>query len=116
MTEQERQRFEKEKENANRQFREMYRGRPLKENTEKLPPQTEKSDLPNRPEKPPVKPAAEKKQEPPRTHGGFDLLKMLNFSKIEMDNDRLLLLMLCLLLAEEQADEKLILALIYLML
>ena len=33
-----------------------------------------------------------------------------------MDNDRLLLLMLCLLLANEKADEKLLLALVYIML
>ncbi len=141
MTENERQRFEREKENARRQFNEMYRGKPaggLEFNRPKAPePAGRQQALPVPPlfapqkgqpspkgkAEPPAKPQPEQggspapKPEPPKPQNkGFDLLKMLNFNKIEMDNDRLLLLMLCLLLANEKADEKLLLALVYIML
>ncbi len=143
MTENERQRFEREKENARRQFNEMYRGKPaggLEFNRPKTPEPAGRQQGQLAPAPPlytppkgqpgpkskadqPAKPQPEQgggpapKPEPPKPQNrGLDLLKMLNFNKIEMDNDRLLLLMLCLLLANEKADEKLLLALVYIML
>ena len=44
------------------------------------------------------------------------LLDMFNFNKINMDNDRLLILAVCLLLASDSDDELLMLALLYIML
>lgn len=45
-----------------------------------------------------------------------NLLELINFKNIKMDNDRLIILSLCLLLSAEEADEMLLLALIYIML
>lgn len=47
---------------------------------------------------------------------GKNILNMLNFKGIKMDNDRLIILAVCLLLAGEETDELLMLALIYIML
>lgn len=47
---------------------------------------------------------------------GGELLKMLNFSGIEMDSDRALIAAMMLLLVSESEDELLILALLYIML
>lgn len=44
------------------------------------------------------------------------ILNFLNFKDIKMDNDRLIILAICLLLAGEETDELLMLALIYIML
>ena len=44
------------------------------------------------------------------------ILNFLNFKGIKMDNDRLIILAICLLLANEDTDELLMLALIYVML
>ena len=44
------------------------------------------------------------------------ILNFLNFKGIKMDNDRLIILAICLLLAGEETDELLMLALIYIML
>ena len=44
------------------------------------------------------------------------ILNFLNFKGIKMDNDRLIILAICLLLANEDTDELLMLALIYIML
>ena len=51
-----------------------------------------------------------------RPSGRGNLLELINFKNIKMDNDRLIILSLCLLLSAEQADELLLLALIYIML
>ena len=47
---------------------------------------------------------------------GFDLLKLLNFKNLKLDNDILVIVVLMLLLSSEEADELLLLALIYIML
>lgn len=44
------------------------------------------------------------------------ILNLLNFKGLKMDNDRLIILAVCLLLTGEEADELLILALMYIML
>ncbi|MBO5105796.1 MAG: hypothetical protein J6C29_02750 [Clostridia bacterium] len=43
------------------------------------------------------------------------ILNFLNFKGMKMDNDRLIILAICLLLAGEETDELLMLALIYIM-
>ena len=48
--------------------------------------------------------------------GSGNLLNLLNFKNMNMDNDRLIILAICLLLNSEDVDELLILALIYIML
>ena len=47
---------------------------------------------------------------------GGNILNFLNFKGMKMDNDRLIILAICLLLAGEEIDELLMLALIYIML
>lgn len=44
-----------------------------------------------------------------------NILSFLNFKGMKMDNDRLIILAICLLLAGEETDELLMLALIYIM-
>lgn len=46
---------------------------------------------------------------------GFDILRMFNFSRLEEDSDRSLILLILLLLAGDGCDEMLIFALIYLL-
>lgn len=52
----------------------------------------------------------------PERKGGFDLLKMFNFSNLQLDSDRVLIIAVLLLLMSESSDELLMLALIYIML
>ncbi|MBP3691978.1 MAG: hypothetical protein J6I80_01895 [Clostridia bacterium] len=47
---------------------------------------------------------------------GKDLLEMFNFKNLELDGDRIIIIALALLLSAEEADELLIMALIYIML
>ena len=49
-------------------------------------------------------------------HLGGNILNLLNFKGLKMDNDRLIILAICLLLSGETVDELLMLALIYIML
>lgn len=177
MTEQERMLFEREKDNARRQFQELYRGnpknsaghprspqRPVSQSTPFAANQTAEksaafadsqnhgSQSSNRPFQSPSNQSTKsnsakphhsadsapheqpcqdnepqsknaenqskfsEKAAPKKERDGFDLLRLLNFDRIEMDHDRLLLLMLCLLLSGEKADEHLLLALVYMML
>jgi hypothetical protein len=55
-------------------------------------------------------------QNPKKENNRLNLLELLNFKNITMDNDRITILALCLLLSSENADELLLLALIYIML
>jgi len=58
------------------------------------------------------------KELPPKNNtskNNRSILNLLNFKGIKMDNDRLTLLAICLLLSGEETDELLMLALIYLM-
>lgn len=59
-------------------------------------------------------PSPQKKQS--NQNLGKNILSMLNFKGMKMDNDRLIILAVCLLLAGEETDELLMLALIYIML
>lgn len=62
--------------------------------------------------------SAKKENAPPQNQSSKknNILNLLNFKGIKMDNDRLIILAICLLLTGEEADELLILALIYIML
>lgn len=55
-----------------------------------------------------------KNQNPPKNNG-FDILRMFNFSRLEADSDRTLILLILILLAGDECDELLIFALIYLL-
>lgn len=55
-------------------------------------------------------------QNGPGRNTGFDLLRLFNFKNMELDNDRVIILALALLLSSEQTDEILLLALLYIML
>ena len=113
MTEKERLNFKKQKEDAEKRLNEMYynSGKKDPEKGLKVP------SFINAPQSAP--PKGEKtipkttKSTPPKASG---LLNMLNFKGIKMDNDRLLILAVCLLLLGDSDDELLMLALIYIML
>lgn len=83
------------KENADRDKSVKQEGFIRKDNTDK------KENLP-------------KNQSPPKNKG-FDILRMFNFSKLEEDSDRSLILLILILLAGDGCDETLIFALIYLL-
>ena len=54
---------------------------------------------------------------PPKSNSvGGNILSFLNFKGMKIDNDRLIILAICLLLAGDEVDELLMLALIYIML
>lgn len=67
---------------------------------------------------PPPPPQQEEKpqQSMPPKKKGRDLLEMFNFKNLELDSDRIIIIALALLLSAEEADELLIMALIYIML
>lgn len=137
MTNSERQEFERRKTAAEKQLNEMYygtSGHSSQGGALKMPPflsssrneQTGKShrdrqpqsktpDREPKPEPTPSQPEKENRQ-PPARENGLNLLNMLNFKSIGMDHDRMVILALCLLLSGEEADELLLLALIYIML
>ncbi len=60
-------------------------------------------------------PKKETEKNPP-TPKSKDLLGLLNFKNIELDSDRIIIIALALLLCADEADELLIMALIYIML
>lgn len=70
---------------------------------------TQQSPQPAQPEAPP------QQSQPPKKKGR-DLLEMFNFKNLELDSDRIIIIALALLLSAEEADELLIMALIYIML
>lgn len=51
-----------------------------------------------------------------KSNKGFDILKLLNFKNLKIDNDIIIILMLIFLLSTEDTDELMLLALIYIML
>ncbi len=55
------------------------------------------------------------KNQNPLKNNGFDILRMFNFSRLEADSDRTLILLILILLAGDGCDELLIFALIYLL-
>ena len=89
MSEEERQAFLKQKERAIKQMQELYK------------PQEQK-------------PAIQKVK--PKETFGLDFLRILNLKNLKLDNDRLIIITLVLLLLTENPSELLILALIYIML
>lgn len=91
MSEEEKQAFLKQKERAIKQMEELYK------------PQEDKQ-----------KPATQKVK--PKETFGLDFLRLFNFKNLKLDNDRLIIITLVLLLITENPNELLILALIYIML
>ena len=91
MSEEERQAFLKQKERAIKQMQELYK------------PQEQEQ-----------KPAIQKVK--PKETFGLDFLRILNLKNLKLDNDRLIIITLVLLLLTENPSEQLILALIYIML
>ena len=91
MSEEERQAFLKQKERAIKQMQELYK------------PQEQEQ-----------KPAIQKVK--PKETFGLDFLRILNLKNLKLDNDRLIIITLVLLLLTENPSELLILALIYVML
>jgi len=55
-------------------------------------------------------------QKQPAKSGGFNLLNMLNLKNLNLEGDRTLILLLLVLLAGEETDTMLLLALLYIML
>ncbi len=116
MTEKERLNFEKQKEDAEKRLNEMYYNSGKKDPSKglKVPSFIATQSTHNAPQNHYEKPAPKvEKTTTPRVSG---ILNMLNFKGIEMDNDRLLILAVCLLLLGDSDDELLMLALIYVML
>ena len=65
-----------------------------------------------KPEKEPPKPVP---APAPQNHRGLGLLKMLNFQSLKLDNDILVIALLIMLLGSDDADELLLMALLYIM-
>ena len=108
MREMTREEFEREKDAAAKRIREMYKG----QNSPSFPSFVA---LPQPPEPPPEKkPSAQPVSPPEKFHQ--NIFKFLNFSEISKSPDSLLILGIILLLIGDNADEKLILALIFIML
>ena len=57
----------------------------------------------------------ETKREPERRQNALDIMKLIRFDSVKTDPDRLLLLGVLLLLSTEKTDEKLLYALLYIM-
>lgn len=131
MTDKERQEFNRRKQEAERQLNNMYYGNQA--DTEqgtglKMPPflSPAKNTPPNTANNQNIKATAgetmPKQSDAQHTNKnknhskGLNLLNLLNFKGMQMDNDRLIILALCLLLSGEEADELLLLALMYIML
>ena len=132
MNERERAEFERHKSKAEEQLNQMYYG--ANKNASKssgltMPPflappnsnqngkkaqgsQTTKTERPKN-ENFTKKTDAQQQKQPLK---GGNILSFLNFKGMKIDNDRLIILAVCLLLAGEETDELLMLALIYIML
>lgn len=124
MTEQERREFDRRKADAEAQLHKIYYGSAPKSTAQglKMPgflAPTKSATSPKQNEaavkKPPASPPPVTRPAPSKTNG-MNLLNLLNFKGIQMDHDRLIILALCMLLASEEADELLLLALLYIML
>ena len=63
-----------------------------------------------------IKENSSKEKVKPKETFGLDFLRLLNFKKLRLDNDRLIIITLILLLITENPNELLVLALIYVML
>ncbi len=110
MSDMSREEFESLKADSARRIREMYRGHGM-------PPYPDFVDLKDS-EKAVPPPAADPPRPPasPSPRGPLSFLGNLNIRGLSQNPDSLLILGLILLLAGENADEKLLLALIFIML
>ena len=118
MTNDERKEFEAHKKRAEKQISEMYYGKSNGSGQNlSMPPFLKKPEQ-NQTSKPKASFEEKEAVSPPKNekNSRLNLLELLNFKNITMDNDRITILALCLLLSSEGADELLILALIYIML
>ena len=128
MTEQEQKEFEKRKKEAENQLNRMYYGsssRNVNSKGLKMPPFLNTPQTKNQNNH--IKESKNEKIPEPNHNkvgqnqitqnkkSGIDLLNLLNFKGIKMDNDRLVIIALCLLLSSEDVDELLLLALMYIM-
>lgn len=57
-----------------------------------------------------------KKEKRPESRNGLDLLRILNFKNIKIDSDVLIIIALIFMLSNENSDELLLMALLYIML
>ncbi len=96
----------------------MQMGNNRQRNSQQQKPRTQQPQQNPVPEEPQQNPASEKppQQSQPPKKKGRDLLEMLNFKNLELDSDRITIIALALMLSAEEADELLIMALIYIML
>lgn len=108
MREMSKEEFEREKNEAANRIREMYRG----QNSPSFPSFVSVST----PNEPPCAEEIKSMEKPPALRVQNNLFKFLNFSEIAKSPDALLILGIILLLLSDNADEKLILALIFILL
>lgn len=110
MSDMSREEFERLKKDSARRIREMYKGH-------NMPPYPDFIDLKGRVEEPPT-PASDppRPASSPAPQGPLPILGNLNIRSLTQNPDSLLILGLILLLAGEKADEKLLLALVFIML
>ena len=122
LNERERAEFERHKKLAEEQINKMYYGssqRQPKTNAPLPPLRTSSVNSKNNSQKSTEKENVikQKKEEPHTIHQSPNhILRLLNFKNLKIDNDRLIIIAICLLLSGEEVDELLMLALIYIML
>lgn len=114
MEEMSREEFERQKAESARRIREMYRGHTMPPYPDFLKPTTQKAaEMP--PQIKAVSPPVQPKHD--RQVGGLgSLFDRLDLAQITKSSDGLLILGLIMLLMTDKADEKLILALVFLLL
>ncbi len=129
MTEQEKREFERRKKDAENQLNKMYYGTsgnhqnskglkmpPFLNSPQQKPNQNKTSDNKTTTNDKTTTKSEKENHTTKIKKSGIDLLNLLNFKGIKMDNDRLIILALCLLLSSDEVDELLLLALMYIML
>ena len=129
LNEHERKEFEHHKKIAEEQLNKMYFGsnKGAKNNGKlEMPPflsspnkqQTNEKTFIQSKNQPHKTSDAQNHNTPPKANfkGGKNLLNLLNLKDLKIDNDRLIILAICLLLSGEDVDEILMLALLYIML
>lgn len=105
-----REEFEKQKSDAAKRIRDMYKG-------QNMPPYPDFIALPENKEIPQKAEESTKcVRRSPITPASNNIFRMLNFSELLKSPDSLLILGIIFLLLSDNADEKLILALIFIML
>ncbi len=100
---------------AERRMREMKKRADVYIGNSEIPPVPNFVKQRNRTEPQPTRlPPANKKG--PESRNGFDLLRILNFKNIKIDSDVLIIIALIFMLSNENTDELLLMALLYIML